>query len=229
MKKSKNRKLINAYLEKYSLNKYLNESLSLCCELHTFDKNEMICTLNEDMKYIYFLVKGKAKVYTLLSTGKSLLICFITPLSVMGDIEFLDNSAADCSVKTIESCHLIAIPIDKVKKLAYDDSVFLRFIISSLEKKLRNNSIFSSINMLYPLENRFVSYILSLPINNNNTVEIDELTHISELLGSSYRHLNRVIRNLCEKNLIIKNSNLITILNMDELKKLARDIYKNEK
>lgn len=228
MKKIKDKKLLDKYIKENLLYKYLNSELINNCELHIFNKNEMICVLNEDMNYMYFLVKGKAKVYTFLSTGKSLLLCFITPLSIMGDIEFLGNPAADCSVKALESCHCIAIPITKVKNFAYDDATFLRFIISSLEKKLRNNANSSSINMLYPLENRFASYILSLPISSTNTVEIDELTHISELLGSSYRHLTRVIKNLSDKHFIIKESNLITILNMGELKKLAMDIYKNE-
>lgn len=229
LKKSKDNTLLKTYIKKYLLDSFLNKDLINYCELHTFKKNEMICTLNETMNYMYFLVKGKAKIYTLISTGKSLLLSFTTPLSIMGDIEFLDNPAADCSVQALESCHCIAIPIDKVQKFACNDPKFLRFIISSLEKKLRNNSNFSSINMLYPLKNRFASYLLSIPNTDDKIVEIEELTHISELLGSSYRHLNRVIKDLCDTNIILKELNTIKILNIDRLKMLALDIYKNEK
>lgn len=228
MKKIEDLKLTNQYLYKYELNKYLNSNLLDNLEMYLFKKGEMICTLNEEMFYIYFLVSGKAKVYTLLSTGKSLLISFITPLSIMGDVEFLGNSLADCNVMALEDCTCLTIPLSKVKEYACDDPVFLRFIILFLEKKLRNNSIHSSINMFYPLENRFASYILSLlPSTNTNivSVELEGLNHIAELLGGSYRHLNRVIKNLTNDNIIKKEKNTITILALDKLKDLAQDIY----
>ena len=64
MKKIEDLKLTNSYLYKYELNKYLNSNLLDNLEMYLFKKGEMICTLNEEMFYIYFLVSGKAKVYT---------------------------------------------------------------------------------------------------------------------------------------------------------------------
>lgn len=229
MKKLMNEKLKNNYIDKYSLREYINSSLIKNCELHIFDKNELISTINEEMHYMYFLVHGKAKVYTLLSTGKSLLICFNKPLSIIGDIEFMDNNLADCYVLTLEESICLALPIDKIKEFAYEDQNFLKFIITSLHKKLRNNSTYSAINMLYPLENRFASYILSiLPSTSLDSliVEIEGVTHIAELLGSSYRHLNRVIKTLSDKNILKKEKNIIRILNLEDLKSLANDLYK---
>ncbi|MGL5381239.1 Crp/Fnr family transcriptional regulator [Clostridium sp.] len=228
MKKISNNNLSLNYIKKFSLRNYFNDDLIQCCEIHIFDKNELICTLNESMDYMYFLVQGKAKVYTLLSTGKSLLICFNRPLSIMGDLEFMDNPLADCNVLSLEECTLLAFPFNKIREFAYNDPIFLRFIISSLHIKLRSNSSYSSINLLYPLENRFASYLISsLPSNSQSlTLEIDGLNHISELLGSSYRHLNRVIKSLCDKKIISKDKNFITILNYEELSNLAKDLFK---
>ena len=219
---------IDFYLNQFNLISYLNDDLINNCEIHTFKKGENICNLGEKVYYMYFLVKGKTKVSTLLSTGKSLLLCLSTPLEIIGDIEFMDNPLADCNVTALESCICLAFPLDKVEKYGYSDPLFLRFIITSLGKKLRNNSIYSSINMLYPLENRFASYILSLlpkDSNLNSSVEIESLTHLSELLGTSYRHLNRVINSLNSKNIIKKEKNSLTILNFQHLKSLAQDIF----
>ena len=104
--------------------------------------------------------------------------------------------------------------------------IFLRFIISSLEKKLRNNSLYSSINILYPLENRFASYLLSVVPSDSNTITIEGVNHISELLGSSYRHLNRVIKALIDSNIIKKTKKEIHILDISKLEAFAKDIYK---
>ena len=228
MKKLNNQALLNFYITKYQLNKYLNKNLLESLEIYTFDKNEYICTLNEELNYMYFLVFGKAKVTTLLSNGKSLLICFNNPLSTIGDLELLDNPIADCNVITLEKSICLVLPINKIHIYGYNDPIFLRIIISSLEEKLRKNSVYSSINILYPLENRFAIYLLSsLPSNlSETTIEIENINNLSQLLGSSYRHLTRVIKKLCSDNIIEKNKNTIKILNLPLLQELASDTYR---
>lgn len=219
---------IEYYLNKFNLTKHLNKELIDNCEIHTFKKGESICTLGHAVNYMYFLVKGKTKVSTLLSTGKSLLLCFTNPLEIIGDIEFIDNPFADCNVTALNECVCLAFPLDKIKQYAFNDPKFLRFIIESLGTKLRNNSIYSAINMLYPLENRFASYLLSLVSNDcekRYTVEIESITLLSELLGTSYRHLNRVVSSLISQGVIKKSKNTILILNIEILKSLAQDIF----
>ena len=148
----------------------------------------------------------------------------------MGDIEFVENPYADCNVQALESCICLALPLNKIKEYGYNDPVFLRFIISSLQKKLRRNSSYMSINILSPIENRFASYLISsLPTNSFDKilVDIDGITNLAELLGSSYRHLNRVIKNLSDLKIIEKNKNTIKILDLEKLTYLAQDVYKN--
>lgn len=230
MKKLNDKDLLDYYVNKYSLNTYLNKNLLNSLEIHTFNKNEYLCSLNEKLLYMYFLVNGKYKVTTLLSSGKSLLLCFNTPLSVMGDIEFIENPYADCNVQALDKCVCLGLPSNKIKEYGYNDPIFLRFIISSLQKKLRRNSSYMSINILSPIENRFASYLVSsIPTNNYEEifVDIDGINNLSELLGSSYRHLNRVIKNLSDLKIIEKNKNTIKILNLEKLNLLAQDIYKN--
>lgn len=114
MKYLNNPKLLDYYIEKFSFESFLNENLINCCELHYFDKKEFICNLNKRLTFMYFLVKGKAKVFTEASNGKSLLLCFNTPLSVVGDIEVINSPIADCNVLTLEPCTCIAIPFTKL-------------------------------------------------------------------------------------------------------------------
>lgn len=229
MKKINDINLLEYYIKKYSLHNYLNNNLLNHLEIHTFNNTEFLCRLNEKLSYMYFLVHGKYKVTTLLSSGRSLLLCFNTPLSIMGDIELIENPYADCNVQALENCICLALPLSKIKDYGYDDPIFLRFIISSLQKKLRRNSNYMSINILSPIENRFASYLLSsLPskTSKDTIVDIDGINNLAELLGSSYRHLNRVIKNLSDEKIIKKDKNSIQILNLNKLKNLAKDQYK---
>ena len=111
-------------------------------------------------------------------------------------------------------------------------------------EKLASNSTNFAINMLYPLENRLVSYILAfLNYDDENECdgswqmylhEKDEINfkfegnfiEIAELLGSSYRHLNRVLNKMCRENIIRKNGKSYSILNIKRLIELSGELYK---
>lgn len=218
--------LLKKYINKFNLKSYLNENLLNSSEVKYFKNGDTICRINEKINYLYFLVQGRTKVHTLLSTGKSLLLTLDKPLSLIGDLESFTSPLAHCTVVALEDCICISIPTDKVLMHGSNDPVFLKFIINSLGNKLRSTSNYSSINLLFPLENRFASYLLSIPSNNdNNIIKIDKLTLVAELLGTSYRNLTRIIKQLSEKNILIKNGNIVTILNKHDLLLLAKDIF----
>lgn len=217
------------YIKKYNLDKHLSNDIIKHTSIATFEKGQYVCNINEELTKLYFLVSGKAKVTTELSNGKSLLLSFYEPLSVIGDVEFISNPLADCNVITLDRCILLSIPLDVIRTYGLNDCNFLRFIIQMLEKKLRGNSNSSSINIYYPLENRFASYLLSIRSKdeiNSNLIQLESLTHISELLGSSYRNLTRVIKSLTDRDIIIKSNNNIRVLNLELLEEIAGDIYK---
>lgn len=219
--------ILIAYIDKFNLKSYLNENLLSFIEIKYFKSGDTICRINEKINYLYFLVKGRTKVHTLLSTGKSLLLTLDKPLSLIGDLESFTSPLAHCTVVAIEDCICISIPTYKVLELGSNDPVFLKFIIDSLGNKLRSNSTYRSINLLSPLENRFASYLLSIPFyGDDSSIKIDKLTLVADLLGTSYRSLTRIIKKLTEKNILIKNGNIVTILNKHALSLLAKDIFK---
>lgn len=230
MKKINNDKLKNMYIEKYGINKIFSTDLSNYMELYLFSKDQYICRENESINYLFFYVKGKAKVYSTLSNGKSLLLCIYTPLNLLGDMELLDYSVASRNVKTIEDSYCIGLSLDKVRDVLLNDIKFLRYASSCLAKKLNIISKNSAINLLYPLENRLASYILATKecvICDSKEILIfnENLSEVCELLGTSYRHLLRVLQGLCNKNIIAKSDGCYEILNNTDLQELAQDLY----
>jgi len=102
---------------------------------------------------------------------------------------------------------------------------------TSLGKKFISSSIASSINILYPLENRLSSYLLAIAPENiqypklDGGIITDKFTEMADLLGTSYRHLIRTINKLCHEKIIKKEKNSLIILNLSALEKLAGDLY----
>lgn len=231
MKRIYNQTKLDNYIEKYNIEDFFGIDMKKYMELHIFDKGSHIVKTNEPIDYFYFFVEGKVKVYTVLKNGKSLLFRLYKPLNIIGDVEFIDCDIANSNIEAINDCLCIGISMKNLRKYAIDDPTFLKCMCTSLGKKFISSSIASSINILYPLENRLSSYLLAIaPENNQNSnldggIITDKFTEMADLLGTSYRHLIRTINKLCHENIIRKEKNSIVILNRNALEMLAGDLY----
>lgn len=219
------------YIKKYNIENYFGIDMTRYMELHTFDKGSHIVKNNEPIDYLYFFVEGKVKVYTVLKNGKSLLFRLYKPMSIIGDVEFIDCDTANTNIEAINQCLCIGISMNNIRKYAVNDPTFLKCMCTSLGKKFISSSIASSINILYPLENRLASYLLAIAPENSRYSNLDggiitdKFTEMADLLGTSYRHLIRTINKLCYEKIIKKEKNSIVILNIAALEKLAGDLY----
>jgi CRP/FNR family transcriptional regulator, putaive post-exponential-phase nitrogen-starvation regulator len=227
MKKVKDSDKLNYYVSKYHISEIFNMDMKQHMELFHFNKNEYICKTDEVLDYLFFFVEGRAKVYSSLSNGKALLLCFYRPFKVLGDVEFMHYETANSNVQAIEEAYCIGISMENIRRYTLDDSKFLRYICDCLGEKLIRLSKYSSINLLYPLENRLASYILAYTVREDrNRIAFEgNLSEIAELLGTSYRHLLRTINNLCTQNAIKKDKNSYEILDLSKLEMLAGDLY----
>ncbi|HCQ91446.1 MAG TPA: hypothetical protein DIU45_19230, partial [Clostridium sp.] len=167
MEQINNEENLKYYIKKYGINNIFQSNTLDYMKLYSFNKNEHICKANEKMNYFYFLVEGKAKVYILLANGKSLLLRFYNPLDIIGDMEFIDSNIYNCNVQVVKECLCIGISLDDLRKYALNDPIFLKYMCKSLSEKLASSSLSSSINLLYPLENRLASYILAVSPEEN--------------------------------------------------------------
>ncbi len=231
MKKLEDRELIQLYYDKYKLSEIFSKDIIPYLELFAYEKNEHICTDNHRLQHILFLVKGKAKVYKSLANGRSLLLCFYSPLKVLGDLELVNPAAAPSNVQALEQVYCVGFHLKHVKGHLANDLTFYKFICTSLGEKLDRSSINSSINLLNQLENRLASYILATAEQvqrNNLTIHLfnENLSNTAELLGTSYRHLLRTLSSLCANNVLRKLGSGYEVINIARLEELASDVYK---
>ena len=219
--------LLMHYIEKYNLEIIGDLGIKSQLELVEFDKDEYIYQMTEPVDYFYFFVEGKAKVYTMMENGKRLLLRFYRPLMVIGDLEFANNGVnhASTNIKTLSKVYCVRVPMNILRKKYSDDAQFIKFINQSLAEKLESLSISSSINLLYPLENRLASYLMYLYSGQEAEIIIDQLGDIAELLGTSYRHLLRIFKLFSNRGFIQRQRNKIIVIDEDSLQKLAGNLY----
>jgi CRP/FNR family putative post-exponential-phase nitrogen-starvation transcriptional regulator len=221
---------LEEYIKKYEIENLFSDNMKDYMTLFMFNKNEYICREEEELANMLFLVAGKAKVSKHLENGKSLLLSFYNPFTIIGDVEFIHNKNTDCSVQAIEDTFCIGISIEIVRSKLIKDCKFLLNICDYLGEKLSCNSNNNSINLLYPLENRLASYIIAFAKLDENKIKKfvfkESYSEISELLGTSYRHLNRTLNKFCSDGILKKDNKEYIILNLGKLLCLAGDLYK---
>lgn len=227
--------IAESYYNELKMNRFFNKDMKKYIKLFEFKRNEYICREGEDMDHFIFLIEGKAKVFKTLPNGRSLLLSFYKPLQVIGDIEIVKNQAASGTIQALSDCYCLVISMEKAREELTKDSKFLKFTCESLAEKLSVISMNSSINLLYPLENRLASYINESLVsmkgkNSKEYVDFDEnLINIAELLGSSYRHLLRTLNGLCKKGVLDKDNVGYRVINKEILTELAGDLYQDVK
>ncbi|WP_281658158.1 Crp/Fnr family transcriptional regulator [Halobacillus sp. Cin3] len=230
MKEASTKKMMD-YLSMYNLDPYFPGTYKDKLQLFSFTEGEDLFVPGERLDRLYFLVEGKIKIYTLTPEGQSLINRFKKPLAVIGDVEYIKQSAVLNSVEAVSSGEMIGFPYAALKDLEKEHPAILRFLLEMVAHKFYTEAHFTSMHMLYPVEVRLAGYLLSISSVGEGTafhqeMRTSNLSELAEWIGTSYRHLNRVLRKMEADEVIERSRGSIMIKNLQELRLLAKgNIY----
>ncbi|RIX51672.1 Crp/Fnr family transcriptional regulator [Paenibacillus nanensis] len=222
------------YIQLHQLHRILPESLYPHLAVCEFEQGEPICTQGEISRYLYILVKGKIKIFNTSTEGRTLVVSFKTPLELIGDVEYVQDIEIINTVEAVSPVVMIRVPYRSLKEHGSDHAPLLRFLLDIITRKFSLKSQFMSFNLIYPVEVRLASYLLSVSFDENDTgfqgkLRTSGLTDAANLIGTSYRHLNRVLRKFAEEGLIERNREYIRVLDREALRERAnQNIYEQK-
>ncbi|MCK5780430.1 MAG: cyclic nucleotide-binding domain-containing protein [Psychrilyobacter sp.] len=211
--------LLQRYIELYNINSIFSNDLKTHMALYEFKKNEHIFNSLERVNHFFFLVSGGAKIILNLENGKSLLIDYCKPLDMLGEMEIVNNPYARYDVVASEPTTVIGFNIEVFKNLIKDDPLFWKYLYSASLSKLQATLTTNIISSAYTFEHVLANYIITHSIERDDEIFLDSInfSDLAQLLGTSYRHLNRVLKNFIEKGFIIKEKRKIIISNYEKL------------
>ncbi|MFC3748642.1 Crp/Fnr family transcriptional regulator [Paenibacillus sp. GCM10012306] len=220
------REAVRQLADKNGLDELFGSPMIESMELRLYGDGEAICSVGDKLEYLFILVQGNLKIHTLLPNGKSMLVRFARPMSIIGDVELLREYPVKNQVESVGDSLLLLASRKRLLKEIEHNAVLLRFLYGELSHKLYTLGQTSALNLLYPVENRFASYLLSLFTDREGVRYVDEirtstLTETAELLGTSYRHLNRIVRRFIEQGIIERKHGRLSILDEGKLAELA--------
>ncbi|KAA0742087.1 Crp/Fnr family transcriptional regulator [Bacillus sp. AY3-1] len=220
--------LIIHYLKTNKMLEIFSEIDTACFQVNHFDKGKFICNIDDAMDRLYFVVKGKVKVYTITPEGKKLILRFINPLAVVGDIELIQNSKAHNVVEACSDVIAISISHAVIRNKLLHDPIFMNFLLENIANTLKISTRFTALNLLYPVEVRVASYLLSISTDSNGNMykkdlDATSISSIADFIGVSYRHVIRVLQKFYKEKLIEKRNGVIVIKDFFKMKEVAKD------
>jgi len=220
--------LIIHYLKTNKIFEIFSEIDTAYFQINHFEKGKLICDKDDEINRLYFVVKGKVKVYTITPEGKKLILRFINPLAVVGDLELIQKSKTHNVVEACSDVVAISISNTVIRNKLLHDPIFMMFLLENIANTLKISTRFTALNLLYPVEVRVASYLLSISTDSNGNMYKEDLdstsvSSIADFIGISYRHVIRVLQKFYSEKLIEKNNGVIVIKDFSRMKEVAKD------
>ncbi len=187
-----------------------------------YKSGEYVLSQGHEITHLYFIISGKLKVIFTAPNGRQLLLRSYDS-GIIGDIELMLGAGdAKSSVQAITDAEIIAVPFLKYADRLKANIGFMNMLGAGLAEKLNQSSRNNSVNILNSLESRLCSYILLTNVDGHFS---EKKTIVSEMLGTSYRHLLRTFDRLCSSGILKKEKNGYKISNYEKLKDNGDDYY----
>lgn len=185
-------------------------------ELYKYKKGETILREGFPMEHLLFVQSGKAKVFASADNGRDLLLTYYVEGGIIGDLELMMGEyVASTTMIALSEFVCIALPFKKWSELLKNNVIFLNLIGRGLAEKLIESSNKGVVTILHDGEKRLCTYILQ--VTPNDRLE-EPLTNAASSIGLSYRQMLRIIKSLCEANILKKDGKYYRVIDRKALK-----------
>lgn len=201
----------NSILKKYGIDLDTMHDCVAC----RYEAGEIIFSQGQPIEYLYIILQGKINVCMLAANGRDLTLCHFISSGILGDVELVmeDKAASATSIADLTS-DCIRIPLFRNLELLTNSITFMNQVAKGLSMKLLNSSNALVSSALYSGEERLCTYIL---ITEHHGMFTEVLSDVSKSIGISYRHLFRILSDLCQKSVLERRESGFLILDKQYL------------
>ncbi|MEK4427405.1 Crp/Fnr family transcriptional regulator [Solibacillus sp. FSL K6-1523] len=194
--------------------------------MRSYLPNEYILKAGEELDGLYFLIEGRYFVSSLEITGKELLLRYCQKPAIMGDIELFEGCFIQSNCIAAEKCDFIFISRFVYEKYLKYDSDFNQLLLKELAYKLRTCTISSRVNALSPASVRLAAYLCTIESTShfNNYIRTNTLDDVASLIGTTKRHLNRILKEWSDAAIIERTNEEIQILHWEKIKEISESV-----
>lgn len=171
------------------------------CEARSYEAGETLVHVGGYIDNMLLITEGRAKICRYAANGRSLVLCYASS-GLMENLEVLcgiENATASVVAMTDLVC--LTIPWRANEAYLRGNSAFLDILCQGLARKLLHADSHVSSAALRSCEGRLCAYLLEFSYKG---VFSELLTEAASYVGISYRHMLRILNQLCGEGLLEK-------------------------
>ena len=183
-----------------------------------FAPGEFIVREGVPVTHLLFVVSGKAKACLTSAGGGSLILCYYVSEGILGDAELmLDSRPAISTTIAVTAFTCVGVPLTQNAETLKSNLVFVNRVGAELSRKLVRSSHSYLSDALHTARERLCQYLLDAA---QDDVVSGPMTDAAAAIGISYRHLMRLLRQLCDAGILSRGRQSCRILRRDALEKM---------
>jgi CRP-like cAMP-binding protein len=217
----KNSPSLQEYIEQFQLADHLNLGLLRSLHLMRLDEERDLDVNDDEQARLYFLVAGSVYVSYDHLDGTRSSIGTLTPLALIGELDLFIEPNLRLSITTAEPSIFLYTEREFALRYGANDARFLRLVIHNLSTKLIRSTLILRHNVL-PLSGQVAALLITQTADGNNRLRLQSKTYLAELVGTTTRHLNRILNSFAVEGVITVEENLIVICDREALTRHAK-------
>lgn len=197
MREIQDPKLLEQYLQKYHIRSFF-DTPDLPFRMYEYEPGEMINVVHPMEESIKFIVEGVFDHYAIQEDGSAYLISHCEGFGFMGDLAFCGRQPPGRYQEVIETVRAVELPLEPLRRVLENDNRFLRFLLDTMAQRMT----MSMENQLDrgSAEKALLTYLRWRCPNQTITNVGEAAFH----LNFSRRQLQRVLKNLTQQGILIK-------------------------
>ena len=200
----------------------------------SINKNNFLYRMGEPLKSVYAIRSGSFKTYLTNPDGTEQIVGFSLPGELLG-MDGISDEKYSCSAKALETSSICEIPFERLENLARDIPNLQHQLLRLMSKEIQQDQNLMLLLAQMPAETRLASFLLGMSERlNQRGYAANEFNlsmsrgDIANLLGMAVETISRLLSHFQDEGLLKVERKHISILKLDELRKLATHCASNK-
>ena len=188
-----------------------------------FKKGEDPLSSANTLKYFYFIMSGKIKIYDIdFETSKEQTLYLLSHGDMFDVVSLLDKKPNQYISEVLEDAHVIQVPLADVEQMILDDVKFRQYFYHYVAAQLKSMEELALSLSFYDVYHRVLQLFARFTHTVNGKSElkvINNLNHeeLASMVGTVRKVLNRTIQKLKQDGIIEVSRKNIHIKNFQKL------------
>ncbi len=107
---------------------------------HIIPAGEILINEGEEGDTLFWIAVGKMEIYTTSESGEEIILGHAQKGELVGEMSFLNDKKRSASVRAIDDCQLLEIPVDKFTDVLESQPAWFQSLVKTLSSRLQKTS-----------------------------------------------------------------------------------------